>query len=466
MTSPAHGRPDVRATAVRRAAIPLISRLRPHGYIANCFGRLALLEKTQWLPAEQLVGIRLNALQRLLRHAAECSPYYRSLFRRVGATPDDIRRFEDLRAFPPLTRAQVQEHWREMMTCDPAQPRVMRNASGGSSGQPVVFYHDHDELWWRSAAALRHDQWTGWRVGERAALVWGAARDFAVLAGERRRLNQALFPEMLIDASSLEDEMMAAALARLERWQPRLLVGYANALYAFARFAAARGHRFRPMAIIATAEVLDEERGRIIEEVFGCPIYERYGAREFGVLASQCERRGGLHINAEKVIIEFDEARADAEGRAPILVTDLANLVMPLIRYEIGDLGRPLAGLCDCGRALPMMDRIEGRVTDFIATPGGRRVSGVAAATYLITNCPGLKQVQIVQPSLDRAVLRCVTGEGFSEEARARLIARGREFFGDGVSVEVEQVETIPRGPTGKWRFSISMVDQDRSDPG
>jgi phenylacetate-CoA ligase len=465
MTRVAH-RPDLRAAAVRRAAIPLISRLRPHGYIANCFGRLAALEKTQWLAPEQLEGIRLNALQRLLHHASERSPYYREILKRAGIGPNDVRALEELKALPALTRAQVQEHWRELMTCDPSRPDVLRNASGGSSGQPVVFYHDREELWCRSAAALRHDQWTGWRVGERTALVWGAARDFAILAGERKRVNQALFPEMLVDASSLDDEMMAAALARFERWQPRLLVGYANALYAFARFASRRGHRFRPMAIIATAEVLDEKRGRVIETVFGCPVYERYGAREFGLIASQCERRAGLHINAEKVIVEFDEARADEEGRAPILITDLANLVMPLIRYEIGDLGRTLPGKCECGRGLPLMDRIEGRVTDFIATPSGKRVSGVAAATYLITNCPGIKQVQIAQPSLDRVVLRCVAGEGFGEETRARLIARAREFFGDGVSVEVEQVEAIPRGPTGKWRFSISMVDQDRSEPG
>jgi phenylacetate-CoA ligase len=464
MSGLAQRRPSWRGTAVRRAAIPLIWRLRPRGYIANCFRRLALLEKTQWLPLHQLAEIRLAALQRLVRHASERSPYYRDLFQRFGISPKEIRSFDDLRALPPLTRTQVQEHWRSMMTCDPAQPGLMRNASGGSSGQPVVFYHDHEELWWRSAAALRHDQWTGWRVGERTALVWGAARDFASVAGDRRRLNQVLFPELLIDASSLDDEMMAAALGRLERWQPRLLLGYANALYAFARFAAERGHRVRPTGIIATAEVLDQARGRFIEEVFGCPIYERYGAREFGVIASQCEHRGGLHVNAEKLHVELDEERADEAGRAPILITDLVNMVMPMIRYEIGDLGLRQSSECACGRALPSIAGIVGRVTDFIVTPSGKRVSGVAAATYLITNCPGVGQVQIVQRALDHVVLRCVVSDGFDAAAKEKLIARGREFFGDGVSVEVEQVETIPRGPTGKWRFSISMVDRDRSE--
>jgi len=444
--------------------VPAITRLRPRGYIASCFGRLATLEQTQWLKPETLAKGRLEALRLILRHAGQTSPYYRNLFRRVGFDPAPAHRLEDLRALPPLTRAQVQEHWREMMTVAPDGPEVLRNASGGSSGQPVVFCHDLHELHWRNAAALRHDQWSGWRVGEKRALVWGAARDFAIHPGDRQWLNRLLFPEALIDASQLDDAVMADGLRRLERWQPRLIVGYANALYAFARFAAGRGHRLHPVGIIATAEVLTEQRREFIERTFGCPIYERYGAREFGVIATQCEERGGLHINAEKVLVEFDHSRADESGRAPILITDLANLVMPLIRYEIGDLGRPLHEACPCGRGLPLMDRVEGRVTDFIVTANGRRVSGVAAATYLITNCPGVGQVQLVQRRRGEVLLRCVAGDGFDGAARQRLVERGRELFGPGMEVELEQVENIPRGPTGKWRFSISSVDQDRSE--
>jgi phenylacetate-CoA ligase len=453
-----------RRTAVRRIMVPAIAGLCPRGYVATCFGCLATLEQTQWLAREAVEQGRVEALRILLRHAGEASPYYRELFRRTGLEAEGVRRMDDLRALPPLTRAQVQEHWREMMTVVPETANVMRNATGGSSGQPVIFYHDLHELCWRNAAALRHDQWSGWRVGEKRALVWGATRDFTLHSGERRWIDRLLFPEALIDASQLDDEVMAQGLRRLERWQPRLMVGYANALYAFARFAAGRGHRLRPAGIIATAEVLTEGRRRFIEQTFGCPIYERYGAREFGLIASQCEQRAGLHVNAEKIYVEFDDSRTDEAGRAPILITDLANLVMPLIRYEIGDLGRPLHGVCQCGRGLPLMDRVEGRVTDFIVAASGRRVSGVAAATYLITNCPGVGQVQLVQQRQGQVVLRCVAGDGFDGAAQRRLVERGREFFGPGMEVALEQVESIPRGPTGKWRFSISTVDPDRSE--
>jgi len=453
-----------RSVVAGRPLLRSLAWVRPRGYLANCWSRLRQLERSQWLAPEGVTELQLAAVQRVLRHAGQCSPHYRALFRRIGVDPEDIRSLDALRAIPVLSRVQLQEDWREILTCPVDSPGLIRNASGGSSGEPVVFYQDREELWWRSAAALRHDQWAGWHMGEKTAAIWGAARDFGIHSGDRSWVNRLIFPQLLIDATRLDEGSMAAGLARLGRWQPKLIVGYSNALYVLALFAGERGHNIHPAGIIATAEVLTDERRRVIEEVFACPVYDRYGAREFGLLASQCEYRGGLHINAEKVLLEFDHTRADEAGRAPILITDLHNLAMPLIRYEIGDLGKPLPGRCTCGRGLPLMDRVAGRVTEFIVTPSGTRVSGVSVATYLITNCPGLRQVQIVQAEPGRVVLRCVAGKDFREETRLLLAERGREFFGEQMAVEIEEVEAIPRSPSGKWLFSTSLVAADGSD--
>jgi phenylacetate-CoA ligase len=189
-------------------------------------------------------------------------------------------------------------------------------------------------------------------------------------------------------------------------------------------------------------------------------VYDRYGSREVGLIASQCGEGGWMHINAESVLVEFvRNGHPVAPGElGEVLITDLRNYAMPLIRYRIGDLGTPMAGTCACGRGLPLMQMVAGRVTDFIVRPDGGLVSGISLATYLITGRPGIGQVQLHQHETRDLLVKVVPGPGFSSADLSCLRERARSYLGDAMAVHFRIVASIPKEASGKYRFSISEV--------
>jgi phenylacetate-CoA ligase len=254
---------------------------------------------------------------------------------------------------------------------------------------------------------------------------------------------------------------MAGYLRELHRCGPVVLQAYARSARAFADYVAARGLKAPQFTgIISTAEVLSPEDRQVIESVFACRAYDRYGCREVGLIASQCSEVRHLHINAESVFVEFvRDGRPVAPGEpGEILITDLWNYAMPLVRYRIQDAGSPVLGNCPCGRGLPLMEMVTGRVTDFIVRPDGSLASGIALCTYLITEIPGLAQMQIVQPSLAQLVFRIVPGATYSSADLEALRARAERYLGSDFAFTFDLVGAIPREPSGKYRFTVSHV--------
>jgi phenylacetate-CoA ligase len=209
---------------------------------------------------------------------------------------------------------------------------------------------------------------------------------------------------------------------------------------------------------ITTAESLTPEERTTIEGVLQCPTFDRYGCREFSVVASQCEARDGLHIAAETFLVEFlvDGRHAEPGEPGAIIITDLLNEATPFIRYRIGDIGAPMAGQCSCGRGLPRMEMVAGRITDFIHTADGRWISGVAINTYLISQLPGVRQAQIVQDTCDHLRFRLVPLPEGCETVRKFLSERVPGIFGPAMTHEIEWVDQIAPEPSGKTLVTVS----------
>jgi phenylacetate-CoA ligase len=156
-------------------------------------------------------------------------------------------------------------------------------------------------------------------------------------------------------------------------------------------------------------------------------------------------------------VLARDAARGDHAGE--IVVTDLKNLAMPMIRYRTRDVGTMKSAPCACGRGLPLLDLSGGRVTDFLSgVDGTTKVSGIVLATYVITNLPGVRQIQFVQQHTSSVRVRLVRGPAWSEESRTTLVSRIRSFLGEAMQVDVDYVPEIPLEASGKYRFSISKV--------
>ena len=249
---------------------------------------------------------------------------------------------------------------------------------------------------------------------------------------------------------------------RLAESRPRVIQAYARSAVVLARWLEATGKPVhRPHSIVTSAEVLEDEDRLVLERVFGCRVFNRYGCREVSVIASECDAHSGLHVMAEGLYVEIETPNGPAKPgeSGSILVTDLLNHAMPLIRYRIGDIGSWAAGTCSCGRHLPRLERVAGRVTDFLVGEGGKLVSGTCLTIFIVGKRPSLGQVQIHQHQLDRVVYKMCPGPGYDPVADGKYLRDAtREFFGEGVSAEVEIVDDLPRLPSGKFLFSHSTV--------
>jgi phenylacetate-CoA ligase len=275
-----------------------------------------------------------------------------------------------------------------------------------------------------------------------------------------------IYRRLVMPCARLDEEMLESYVRRLQGFRPRVLRGYTNSLYALARYMVATGREVPLAAVVSAAEPLYPFQRPVIEEAFGAPLFEQYGSREAGLMATECEVHRGLHVDAASIIIEIvkrEEARfggngSPASGEGELLVTDLFNYGMPLIRYAIGDVGRWDGNGCRCGSGLPLLAEVAGRVTDSILTPDGGLVSGAALTVYLVEDRPGFKQLQVVQERLERVKVRIVPSNRYEDADLDFLRAQLRRFLGDSMEVECEFVSEIGRERSGKYRYVISHL--------
>ncbi len=421
-------------------------------------------ERAQYLPAAELARRQLEQLRRLLLHAGANCPFYAERFSAVGFDPAALTSLTELRRLPLLARSDVQRHRAALVARNLPEEDRIENQTGGSSGSPVKFFLSRDSRYRRIAATLRHDRWAGLEPYHKAAAIWGHPRDLQAQQSLSDRIRDSLYCRRVIcDAGAITEGTLSEFVDRLDRERPTTYVAYANAIFLLARYIRQRqlAHYHHPRSIITSAEVLTAEQRQLIEEVFGARVFNRYGSREFSVIASECEQHRGMHIAADRLLVEVVRGeRACRPGEVgEIVITDLYNDAMPFIRYRIGDIGMLLDGDCTCGRTLPRMEVVGGRVTDFIVTPEGTAVSGAAMTIHFVARVPGIAQAQLVQKARDHVVLRLVADPAFGEESRRMIAAEGVRFFGPHMRLEIEPVDVIPAETSGKHRFSISEID-------
>jgi phenylacetate-CoA ligase len=418
------------------------------------------MERSQFWSPDKVAEHQWSSFRQLVAHAIETCPYYRDSFRRAGLSPADLRTPEDIRWVPTVTKEQIQAHQDEMISSRYRREDLIADRTGGSTGNPLSFYYDHDRFDTRMAAVLRHDRWTGWDIGDRRAMLWGASRDVQ-RRGLKARLRTRLIDRTLIlDASAVDEAAMAEFAAKLRRYRPRVLLAYANLIALFARYVQAENIRgITVQGIITSAEVLTPENRELIERTFDCRVFNRYGSREVGVIASECDAHEGMHINADNLLVETVTADGPCRGvDGEVVITDLRNFAMPMIRYRIKDVGRILPAACRCSRGLPLMEISGGRVSDFLTATDGRKCSPLVLAAHSITRIPGIEQVQFVQNELGAVTLNLVKGPVWSEGATQTLLANLREYLGADMRFDIRYRERIPQEKSGKYRFCVSTI--------
>ncbi len=424
--------------------------------------RLDELEYSQWLSRADLEKQQSARLASLVKHAYETTDYYRKTMDRAGVSPDDINTAEKLTLLPTVSKAELQAHAESMKSQAYDSADLIADSSGGSTGVPTNFYKDLERHRLRRADQIRHDQWCGWKLGEPYALLWGAQKDLSMVQSFRERIiSRYVDRAELFDAFEMRAEDIPAIVAGMRRHAPTMLIGYAKALALFCRLLEETGTDFplKLEGVISSAESLTEDDRKLVEKTLRCKVLNRYGSREVGLVASECDRQEGLHVNFENVIVEvLDGDQPVAPGESgELVVTDLRNLGMPMIRYRMGDVGAYQEEACSCGRALPMLAKVEGRVSDFFIAADGTRVHG-EYFTHLFYGVPQVKRFQFVQESLELVTIRLVSDEPELDAYVRPAIDKTREILGGNVDVKIERCEAIPPTASGKFMFTISRV--------
>ncbi|MEO1766708.1 phenylacetate--CoA ligase family protein [Thiobacter aerophilum] len=440
---------------VAHVLFPLHERLKGHDTVKL----RRRLEESQWWPREKIEAIQLLRLRRLLARAQVHVPYYRALFARVGFDPGRVERVADLGSLPFLTKADIRANL-EALKADDAQG-LARSNTGGSSGEPLIFFIGKQRVSHDVAAKWRATRWWGVDIGDPEIVVWGSpielSRQDRLRAWRDRVLRSHLLPAFEMSQARLD-----GYLATIRRMRPHMLFGYPSSLALIAQHAEKRGVVMHDLGIrvaFVTSERLYDHQRETISRTFGCPVANGYGGRDAGFIAHECPA-GGMHITAEDILVEIvDEAgRVLPPGEAgEIVVTHLATGDFPFIRYRTGDVGVLDDRSCACGRGLPLLKEIQGRNTDFVVAQDGTVMHGLALI-YVVRDVPGVAQFKIVQESAEFTRVLLVTGPEFQETSLAAIRTGLARRLGSGVKIEIERVAEIPREASGKYRYIVSKV--------
>jgi phenylacetate-coenzyme A ligase PaaK-like adenylate-forming protein len=396
-------------------------------------------------------------LAETLKHAVTTVPHYRGV---VSPGQIEADPFAALARFPLLSRDVVRADWQEMLSEQGDRDGWVENTSGGSTGEPVRLLQDPDHLAWTVAAREVYSTWAGGGLGEPELYIWGSEKDLEGNELPRNRIGNRLLRRTLLNAFMLTDETIEAILGRLRGGPPNLVIAYAQAGYEVARFAARHDIEVPPQrGMIATAGTLYDFMRDQLEETFGCAVLNRYGSRETGDMAGECEHRTGLHVLPWNCHVEVLGPGGDPVGpgeEGEIAVTGYTNRAMPLIRYLIGDRARlPEREVeCPCGRRTQMLAEVTGRSVDVFLGADGQMIDG-GYFTSLMFFRPWLRQFQVVQQAPDRVLFRLACESPVPAGDREEVTAKTRAVLGDGCEVAFEEVETIEPSSSGKLRYTI-----------
>jgi len=431
----------------------------------NVIKYLKDLKESQWWPQNKILELQNQRLQQLLTHAYTNVPYYRQIFQDRKLKPDDIARRRDLAKLPILTKQIIRENYHSLISKNIPHKNLQKKHTSGSTGEPLSFFVEKNKrATWAYASSQRAYQWSGYQIGDKCVFI--GQKEYLSLREKARETIKDFFKRVKIySVQTISTGNIETILKEIEKFHPEYFWGYPSAIYMLARFLEIKGQRMKLRAIISIAEKVEDYQRNLFKKVFICETFSLYSASEAPNIAAECSIHNGYHIAAENIIIEIVDNQdvpvpVNREGR--ILVTNLNDYFMPFIRYDIGDVGAVTDQICPCGRGLPVLKKLEGRVSDSILTRDGRSIPGLALQQRFLARLDGVVQWQIIQESFEKVLFKLVLDKNYPELHKDKLtleiLTHYKPVLGDDIAMTVQFVDDIPRTKTGKRRVVISKV--------
>ncbi len=439
----------------RKLIYPLHERLmqRP------TFAYLQSLEQSQWYEPEAMRALQLEKLKALLAVAEQHCPWHAARIRQAGLDVAAMS-LDDLQRLPTMTKRDAIAHGQDMVWRDVPGGAFKYN-TGGSSGEPLIFYFGR----WRQASdaagRMRARRWWGVDVGEREVYLWGAPVELNK-TDRLKTWRDRLLNQLVLNAFEMSPTNMDRYIEAIEAYQPRCIYGYASSIALLAAHAKRRGRRLRlPVlkVVCTTGEPLYDHQRELIGEVFGAPVASEYGSRDIGFTAHESPTGQMLLMN-ESIILEIldgDDCPVAAGEIGEVVLTGLCSQAQPFIRYRTGDMARQTDEHCREGRSLQVIGEVMGRSTDFVVRADGT-IMHALAVIYVLRAVEGVEAFKFIQHRVDGVEIQLVKNEQWTNAAETEIIRGIRARLGEQVEVELRYFDRLPPEASGKHRYVVSHV--------
>ncbi len=404
------------------------------------FGCLKELERSQWFNEKELREYQFHKLRKLLSHCKQNVPYYRDLI--------DVNDLDQLRELPVLDKDGIRKNF-DSLQAHNLKKDLIKMSTGGSTGQPLIFFVDKNRVSYDKALRLRNRQWWGIGAGDREAVIWGSPIELSQ-QDRLKRLRDSFFNSRLFSAFDMTEKTMARYTSEIIHHKPLHIFGYPSSIYLFAQFAQRNKidlTRMGTKVVFTTGEVLYGFQRDLLQRTFGCPVANEYGARDVGFIAQECPK-GSLHIS-ENIFVETN-------GQQELLLTNLDSYGMPFIRYRSGDIGSVSDSNCLCGRRLKILQRIEGRTNDMLVTKEGKTIHP-AVMNHIFRDIEEVAGFQVIQKTRDCLVVNINKKGNFSASTEQIIRSKIFEHMG-AIRIHINYVEKITSEKSGKFRYIISEL--------
>jgi len=414
-------------------------------------------ERTFW-PADRIIEFRNRRLANFVRHCAETIPYYRRHFREWGIAPDQVRSLEDLKSIPVLTKAEIQEHYQELLSeAVPPSQRIIAHTSGTTGGglRFATTLRAHREQW---AVWWRYRRWHGIDLGTPCGYFGGRSIVPPSQSKPPFWRYDHVRHQILFSGYHMSPDTLPFYIQELRRRQPPWLNGYPSLLALLAAYIVENGIDlgYQPRWITVVAESLLPQQSQIIEKAFGVRPKQHYGMAEAVANVSECEL-GRLHVDEDFAAVEF--LPTDEPGVYRVVGTAFSNPAVGFLRYDVQDRVTLDEQPCPCGRPGRVVASLDGRQEDYVILKNGARVGRM---DHIFKDLINIREAQIYQRRPGEVIFRVVRGTHYSEEDERRLRAEAVKRLGTDTTIVIEYVQSLTRGPTGKLRFVVSEIPEGK----
>jgi len=422
------------------------------------FRYLDFLRQSQYWPESRLKSFVSLRLKSLISHAYQTVPYYRRLYDAHGIDVRSIKLPSDLQKIPAVSSDDIRSSGKEMISSLYPMSVLQAKPTSGSTGKPRVLYQTRDFKLWKRAFLRRQYEWLGYSLGDRVAVLWGSEFYFR-MKNFRDKLENALLNHVELNTFRITEDMIRSYAQSLANFHPQFIESYMSAVYLLAKIVRRHGIMgIHPRAIMTTSEILFPNIRKFIEDTFGCPVFDRYGANEVDGISLECPAGTGMHINLEGNFLEFvgKKGPVDENEVGEIVITNLYNYGMPLIRYRIGDYASFSNGTCRCGKTLPLMGNLHGRIHDFIVSSDGSLLD-----PYFFVKIISPTSVQEFKIDQENAGEVTILVKTDSFEHDSQQILQKILWLDPSMKVRFKRLDSWPISVSGKYRFVESKAKID-----